>query len=93
MNIDNNLFDSMGNYIYPLELQLNKDNVSVTEASNLDLHFSVSDGFVKTKIYDKRDHFYFDIVNCSFLDGNVSRSTPYGVYFSTYSFCSSVLSC
>ena len=29
----------------------------------LDLHLSLSDGFVKTKIYDKRDDFDFDIVN------------------------------
>ena len=33
------------------ELQLNKANMSDTEASFLDLHLSISDGFVKTKIY------------------------------------------
>ena len=42
----------------------------------------MSDGFVKTKIYDKRDDFDFDIVNFSFLDGAVPRSTSYGVNFS-----------
>ena len=52
-NIDNNFFDSMVNRIYPSELQLNKANVSDAEASFLDLHLSISDGFVKTKIYDK----------------------------------------
>ena len=61
LNIDNNLFDSMVNHIYPSELQLNKANVSDTEASFLDLHLSISDGFVK--IFDKRDDFDFDIVN------------------------------
>ena len=55
LNIDNNLFDSMVNRIYPSELQLNKANVSDTEASFLDLHLSISDGFVKTRIYDKRE--------------------------------------
>ena len=41
-------------------------------ASFLDLHLSISDGFVQTKIYDKRDDFGFDIVNFpSFLDGDV----------------------
>ena len=39
-------------------------------------------GFVKTKIFDKRDDFDFDIVNFPFLDGDVPRSTPYGVYIS-----------
>ena len=57
---DNNFFDSMVNRIYPSELQLNKVNVSDAEASFLDLHLSISDGFVKTKIYDKRDDFDFD---------------------------------
>ena len=63
LNIDNNFFDSMVNRIYPSELQLNKANVSDIEASFLDLHLSISDGFVMTKIYDKRDD--FDIVNFS----------------------------
>ena len=82
MNVDNNFFDSMVNRIYPSELQLNKANVSDTEASFLDLHLSISDGFVQTKIYDKRDDFGFDIVNFPFLDGDVPRSTSYGVYIS-----------
>ena len=82
LNIDNNFFDSMVNRIYPSELQLNKANVSVTEALFLDLHLSMSDGFVKTKIYDKRDDFDFDIVNFPFLDGDDPRSTSYGVYIS-----------
>ena len=46
----------------------------------MDLHFSISDGFVKTKIYDKRYDFDFDIANCPFLDGDVPRSTSYGAY-------------
>ena len=82
LNIDNNFFDSMVSRIYPSELQLNKANVSDTEASFLDLHLSISDGFVKTKIYDKRDDFDFDIVNFPFLDGDVPRSTSNGVYIS-----------
>ena len=46
LNIDNYFFDSMVHHIYPSELQLNKANVSDTEASFLDLHLSISDGFV-----------------------------------------------
>ena len=56
--------------------------MSDTEASFLDLHLSISDGFVQTKIYDKRDDFDFDIVNFPFLDGDVPRSTSCGVYIS-----------
>ena len=44
-NIDNTFFDSMVNHIYPSELQLNKANVSDTEASFLDLQLSISDDF------------------------------------------------
>ena len=90
LNIYNNFFDCMVNRIYPSELQLNKADVSDTEASFLDLHLSMSDGFVTTKIYDKRDDFDFDIVNFPFLDGDVPRSTSYGAYISI---CSSVQSC
>ena len=61
---------------------LNKANTSDTEASFLDLHLSISNGFVSSKIYDKRDDFDFDIVNFPFLDGDVPRSTSYGVYIS-----------
>ena len=47
----------MVNQIYPPELQLNKSNISDTEAPFLDLHLSVANGFVSSKIYDKRDDF------------------------------------
>ena len=72
----------MVNQIYPLELQLNKANTSDTEAPFLDLHLSFSNGFVSSKIYDKRDDFDLDIVNFSFLDGDVSRRPSYAVYIS-----------
>ena len=48
----------------------------------MDLHLSISNGFVSSKIYDKRDDFDFDIVNFSFLDGDVPRRPSYGVYIS-----------
>ena len=72
----------MVSQIYPAELQLNKANASDTEAAFLDLHLSISNDIVSTKIYDKRDDFDFDIVNFPFLDGDVPRSTSYGVYIS-----------
>jgi len=39
-------------------------------------------GLFSLKIYDKRDAFYFDIVNYSSLDGDVSRATSCRVYIS-----------
>ena len=79
LNIDNPYFEEIVNQIYPSELQLNKANTSDTEAPFLDLHLSISNGFVSSKIYDKRD---FDIVNFPFLDGDVPRRPSYGVYLS-----------
>ena len=82
LNIDNPYLEDMVNRIDPPELQLNKAITFDTEAPFLDLHLSISYGFVSSKIYDKRDDFDFDIVNFPFLDGDVPRSTSYGVYIS-----------
>ena len=72
----------MVSQIYPSELQLNKANTSDTEAAFLDLHLSISNDIVSTKIYDKHDDFDFEIVNFPFVDCGVPGSTSYGVYIS-----------
>ena len=82
LSINNVYFDNMVSQIYPSELQLNKANTSDTEAAFLDLQFSISNDIVFTKKYDKRNDFDFQIVNFPFLDGDVPRSTSYGVYIS-----------
>ena len=82
MNIDNDIFHSMVNRIYPSELQLNRPTCQIPRHFFTDLHLSISDSFVKTKIHDKRDDFDFDIVNLPVLDGDVPRSTSYGVNIS-----------
>ena len=46
----------------------------------MDLHLSISNGFVSSKSYDKRKNFDFDTVNFLFFDGDIPRSTSYGVY-------------
>ena len=82
MNIDNSYFDGMVKQMYPPELQLNKANNKDTEAPFLDFHLSIANGFVSSKIYDKRDVFDFDTVNFPFLDGDVPRRASNGVYIS-----------
>ena len=82
LNINNIYFDNMVNQIYPSELQLNKDNTSDTKAAFLDLHLSIYNDIVSTKMYDIRHDFDFEILNFPFLDGDVPRSTSYGVYIS-----------
>ena len=48
LNIDNPHFEGMVSRIYPPELQLNKANISDTEAPFLDFHLSISNGFVSS---------------------------------------------
>ena len=61
---------------------MNKANCSDTEAPFLDLNLSITNGIVSPKIYDKRGDFNFEIVNFSFLDGDIPRPPSYGVYIS-----------
>ena len=79
------------NQIYPPEFQLNKANTSDTEAPFLDLHMSISNGFVSSKIYDKRDDFDFDIVNFPFFRWRCSTSSFLrSIYLSAHKICSSM---
>ena len=82
LNINNVYFDNMVSQIYPSKLKLNKANASDTKAAFLNLHLSITNDIVSTKIYDKSDDFDFEIVNFPILDGDVPRSTSYGVYIS-----------
>ena len=72
----------MVSQIYPSELKLNKANTSDTEAAFLDLHLSISNDIVPTKIYGKPEDFDFESADFAFLDGDVPRSTSYEIYIS-----------
>ena len=77
LNINNVYFDNMVSQIYPSEPQLYKANTAF-----FDLRLSISNDIVFAKIYDKCDEFDFEIVSFPILDGDVPRSTSYGVYIS-----------
>ena len=51
LNIDNPYFEGMVKQIYLPDLQFNKANNTDTEAPFLDLHLSIANGFVSSKIY------------------------------------------
>ena len=73
--------------IYPSELQLNKANSSDTEALFLDLHLTISDGFVLSKLMINGMSF-LDIVNFPLLRwGYSSRCILRGLYSTAYSIC------
>ena len=85
LNIDNPYFEGMVNQIYPPELQLNEANISDTEAPFLDVHLSVSNLFVSSRIYDKRDDFDFDISKFSVFGWCRSSSCfLWCIHFATY---------
>ena len=46
----------------------------------MDLHLSIANGFVSSKMYDKREDLDFHIVFFSFLDGDVPRRNTLQTY-------------
>ena len=83
LNIYNVYFDHMDSQIYPSKLELNKAGPSNTGAAFTDLHLSISNDIVSTKISDKRDDFEF--ASFPFLDlctVDVHRSTSYVLHSS-----------
>ena len=83
LNISNVcFFDTLASQIYSSELQLNVANTFDTKVAFLDLYLSISSDMISTKMYDEHREFDFEIVDFPFLDGDVPRSTSYGVYIS-----------
>jgi hypothetical protein len=69
--------------IYPIELERNDTTDTDRSVSYLDLHLEIdSERRLRTKLYDKRDDFYFPIVNFLFICNNISAAPAYEVYIS-----------
>ena len=82
-SLNNHKFSDYVYDIYPVELEIKETADDQYHSSFLDLLLkNDKDGRLRVKIYDKRDDFNFDIVNFSFLCGNVPQSPSYGVYIS-----------
>ena len=58
---DGHSFEAFHHEIYPEELQLNKENDDNKSTNFLDLHIEIDNGNFTTQLFDKRDHFGFDI--------------------------------
>ena len=82
LNIDNVYFDTMVKVKYSLQSSNLIKPIPLIPKQRFRLALSISNDIVSTKIYDKCDDFDFEIVNFPFLDGDVPRSTSYGVYIS-----------
>ena len=82
LNINNIYFDNIVSQIYPVELQLNKAKPLILKPrlwTCICLFLMI---LFLSKFMIRRDDIEFEIVNFPFLDGEVSRSKSYGVYFS-----------
>ena len=67
LNIDNSYLKGIVTLMYPTVLQWNKANATDTETAFVRLALSLSNGFVSSKIFDKRDDLDFDFVNFLFF--------------------------
>jgi len=79
LSLNNSRFDDFVDRIYPIELEIKDTRDTDTSASYLDLHLEVdSEGRLRTKLCDKRDDFYFPIVNFPFICSNIPAAPAYG---------------
>ena len=83
LSLNNSKFGNFVDRIYPIELEIKDTTDTDTSAGYLDLHLDIdSEGWLRTKLYDKRDDFNIPIVNCPFMCSNIPAAPAYGVYIS-----------
>ena len=83
LSLNNSTFCDFVDRIYPIELEIKDITDTDRSASFLDLHLEIdNEERLRTKRYDKRDHFNFPIVNFPFLCSNIPATPAYGVYIS-----------
>jgi hypothetical protein len=62
------MFGSYVDRIYPIELEIKDITDTDMSASDLDLHLDIdNEGWLRKKLYDKRDDFNIPIVKSSFI--------------------------
>jgi hypothetical protein len=79
LSLNNYKFGDVGR-IYPIELEIKDTTYTDISASYLDLHIEIdSEGWLRTKLYDKRDDFNFPMVNFPFI---CSSTCIWSIYLS-----------
>ena len=74
---DGHSFESHYHEIYPPELTLNKENDDYRSTNFLDLCIEIKDGVFTTRLFDKRDHFGFNITRLPYKDSNIPTKMFY----------------
>ena len=91
-SVNNDNFGKSIREIYPSELELKDNNLSSKEVCYLDTKISHGDSSTSFRIdvYDKREDFYFRIVNFPFMDSKNPANLAYGVYISQLVRCARI---
>ena len=76
-------FEQVHSTIYPRELVLScTDNVGI-QANYLDLNISIENKYFRSKLYDKRNDFKFDVINFPCIKySNIPSKPAFGIYLS-----------
>ena len=83
LSLNNCKFGDFVDRIYPIELEIKDTRDTDRSASYLDLRLEIdSEGRLRTKLHDKRDHFNFPIVIFPFICSNIPAAPACGVYIS-----------
>jgi hypothetical protein len=83
LSLNNSSFGVFIDRIYAIELQIKDTTDTDMSASYLDLHLEVgSEGWLRTKHYDKRNDFNFPIVNFPIICSYIPVAPTYGVHSS-----------
>ena len=83
LSLNNSRFGDFVGRIYPIELEIKDTTDTYTCASYLDLHLEIdSDGWLRTKHYDKREDFNFPIVIFPFICSYILEAPADEVYTS-----------
>jgi hypothetical protein len=77
---NDNFLEKWKTKIYPKELLLTSDDRTDKEVNFLDLHLEVKNYSFSYRLFDKRDHFPFQIINYPCLSGNISTHQSYNVF-------------
>ena len=80
LSLDNSSFGENVDRTYPIALEMEDTTDTDMSASYLDIHLETdSEGWLRTKLYDKRDDFNFPIVNFPFICSNIPVAPAYEV--------------
>jgi hypothetical protein len=83
LSLNNSRFGDFVDRIHPIELEIKNTSDTDRSASYLDLHIEIDiEGWLRTKLYDKRDDFNVPVVNFLFICINIPTAPAYGVYIS-----------